>query len=169
MILKKQTTTQLEKQLSDICTELYSREPQFQPLPPWILVRVLDKEWIKGMIILPDTAQNKPVYEAIVLSVWKPYTETRFMKGKNGEKIEYEITHSCDVKPGDRIAFPYHEGMPITYLDDKRYRLVREGTDQNKYPYCGVYGTINYDGDENVRRTLAALFSGVHSVTISGK
>lgn len=163
MKLEKKSAKELEVLLNEVTQELYQREQQLRPLPPWILVRVLPKSQEYKGILLPDTAQNKPVYEGIVVATWASYMEYRWMN-----KGTVNILHECAVNLGDRICFPSHEGMPVTYLDDKYYRLVRDGVDQNHYPYMGVYGTLHYDEDQGTREALKDLFQKVEARTISG-
>lgn len=163
-----------ERELSKVCQEIYELNVggrKFTPIYPYVLVRVLPKEHItEGGIYLPDTAQNKPVYEGIVLSIWKPYVEIRNLSGKDGGPMgTLAITHECELKVGDRIAFPHYEGQGFKdFLDDKYYRLVREGVDQNKFPYMSVLGKIDYTGDANMSRQIRELTKAFGSVTISG-
>lgn len=170
-----------ERQLAKICREIYELSVDGRKfnyvMHPYVLVRVLDKEHITGGgIILPDTVQNKPVYEGIVLATWKPYIERRFVKHKSpdGESgpvhfDEIEIVHKCSLEIGTRVAFPHYEGLSLNgYLDDKYYRMIREGTDQNKGPFCSVLGTITYDGDSEVLSQIKKLTAKLGSVTTSG-
>lgn len=141
-----------EKQLAKLCQELYEEgEQRFYPMYPWILVRVLPKETKIGSLWLPDTQQNKPIYEGIVLETWK----------KAGKQSEFKL--------GDRIGFPSFEGAPTNFLDDKLYRLVREVVNYKDYPNCGIYGWIEYDGDVRIKEGLHELMKQVASVTFSGK
>jgi co-chaperonin GroES (HSP10) len=164
---------QLEKTLSDTCQEIYELGGRnFTPRPPFVLVRVLPKEHItEGGIILADTAQTKTVYEGIVLATWKPYDEERvkLTDNKSGE-VHIEtiiIHHECSVKVGDRIAFPHSEGLPVgDWLDDRYYRLVREGNE--KFDYHRVLGTIDYTGDIEVQGKIRELTKRLSSVTTSG-
>jgi len=177
---KAEKLAKLEKQLYKITHAIYDLSVDGRllvPRHPYILVRVLPKEHITpGGIILPETDQNKPVYEGIVISVWKPYVEIRHVatkiNGVNSSPIhtdEIKIYHECDVKPGDRVAFPHYEGIALgEYLDDKYYRLIREGTDQNNYPYCSVAGIVKYDGDKEILNQISELTKKLGSVTTSG-
>lgn len=172
----------LERQLHRLVDKIYDLSVagrRLVPRHPYILVRVLPKEHITpGGIVLPETDQNKPVYEGIVLSTWAPYDEIRdkqyyrpFFHPKFGEIITERtiIHHECDVKPGDRVCFPHYEGIALgEYLDDKYYRLIREGNDQNKFPYCSVAGVVKYDGDYEVLNKIRKLTKKLGSVTTSG-
>lgn len=171
---KKALVDKLEKQLHKLVDKIYDLSVSGRriiPRHPYILVRVLPKEHTTpGGLILPETDQNKPVYEGIVISTWQPYTERRAMETKDGKSMgTYVIYHECDVKPGDRVCFPHYEGIALgEYLDNKYYRLIREGTDQNKSPYCSVAGIIKYDGDAEILAQISELTKKLGSVTTSG-
>lgn len=166
---------QLEKQLADTCHKIYKLSiggRTIIPRHPYVLVRVLPKEHkTEGGIWLAEKQQVKSVYEGIVLSVWKPYVEERVVECKeceDGNAIQF-IRHICDLKIGDRIAFAHYEGLPVgDWLDDRYYRLIREGTDQNKNPYCSVLGTLEYTGDAVMKAKLRALMQEIGSITVSG-
>lgn len=166
--LNAKSMENLEKQLVETCQQIYQLNMKGRhiiPLPPWILVRVLPKEHkTEGGLFLPGNVSNKPLYEGIVLETWKPYVEKRIVKDK-----EFEIMHTPDIKVGDRVLFPHFEGQPLPdYLDEKYYRMIREGTDQNKTPYCSVYGTLNYQSDASKVIELKKLMKKFSSVTLSG-
>jgi co-chaperonin GroES (HSP10) len=164
----------LERQLSKICQEIYELSMggrHFIPRHPYVVVRVLPKEHkTEGGIFIPEVSQNKPVYEGIVLDTWKAYTELRYSEcTKCTEEFATTINHKCELSIGDRIAFPHYEGMPMgDILDDKYYKLVREGTDQNNFPYCNVLGKLDYTGDVEVQAKIRALTKELTSVTFSG-
>lgn len=147
-----------EQRLAKLCQEIYEEgEQRITPMYPWVLVRVLPKETKIGSIFTPDKAQNKPIYEGIVLSTWVDHYD-----------IESDILQHSSFDVGDRIAFPSFEGMPVSFLDDNLYRLVREVVNYKDYPNCGVYGWIDYDGDVNIKHELKKLMDQVSGVTISG-
>jgi len=173
----------LELELVRVCREHYEAcvgsTRHLTPKHPYILVRVLPKEHITGGgIILPETEQNKPVYEAIVIETWKPWDETREVKKRFESEIrgEYQLSdhtefvtihHECTVKPGDRIAFQHFSGIAMYgYLDDKCYRLIAE--DERQGPNTNILGTIDYDGDYDVAAQLRELTAKMGSVTTSG-
>jgi chaperonin GroES len=84
-----------------------------RPLHDRILVkRVEEKESIKGGIIIPDTAKEKP-QEGEVIAVG------------NGKKTEDGKVIPLDVKAGDRILFGKYSGTEIK-LDDQEYLILRE-------------------------------------------
>ena len=77
-----------------------------------IIKRVEEKESIKGGIIIPDTAKEKP-QEGLVIAVG------------NGKKTEEGKVIPLDVKAGDRILFGKYSGTEIK-LDDQEYLILRE-------------------------------------------
>jgi chaperonin GroES len=84
-----------------------------RPLHDRILVkRVEEKEQIRGGIIIPDTAKEKP-QEGEVIAVGQ---------GKvldNGTKVEMA------VKAGDRVLFGKYSGSEVK-LDGQEYLIMRE-------------------------------------------
>ena len=83
------------------------------PLHDRVLVRRLEeKESVKGGIIIPDTAKEKP-QEGKVIAVG------------HGKKTEEGKVIALDVKAGDRILFGKYSGTEIT-IDDQAYLIVRE-------------------------------------------
>ena len=166
----------LENRISVFCQELYALGTlHIRPLPPYIIVRILPKEQTtQGGIILADTAQNKTLYEGIVLETWAPYSEYRsksvtmdtYMSPPCTETIR--IDHECSVKAGQRICFAHYEGLPVPYMDEKYYRMIRESVDQNKNPYMGVTGIIDYQGDKEITTKIRELMQKLYSVTTSG-
>ena len=86
---------------------------KIRPLYDRILVkRVEAKEQIKGGIIIPDTAKEKP-QEAEVVAVG----EGKF--DDNGKRIK------LDVKKGDKVLIGKYSGTDIK-LDDQEYTILRE-------------------------------------------
>ena len=82
------------------------------PLHDRVLVRRLEeKETVKGGIIIPDTAKEKP-QEGEVIAVGSGRRE-------KGELIP------LDVKPGDRILFGKYSGNDIK-IDDEEYLILKE-------------------------------------------
>lgn len=77
-----------------------------------IIKRVEEKESIKGGIIIPDSAKEKP-QEGLVIAVG------------NGKKNEDGKVFPLDVKAGDRILFGKYSGTEIK-LDDQEYLILRE-------------------------------------------
>ena len=84
-----------------------------KPIGDRVLVEPLDeKETIKGGIIIPDTAKEKP-QEGKIVAVGTGKTDD------NGKKIEFT------VKAGDKVLFSKYGGTEIK-VDDKSYLIMRE-------------------------------------------
>ena len=84
-----------------------------RPLHDRILIkRIEEKESVKGGIIIPDTAKEKP-QEGEVIAVG------------HGKKTEEGKLIPLDVKAGDRILFGKYSGTEIK-LDNQEYLILRE-------------------------------------------
>jgi chaperonin GroES len=84
-----------------------------RPLHDRILVRrIEEKETVKGGIIIPDTAKEKP-QEGEVIAVG------------NGKILENGSKVPLDVKAGDRILFGKYSGTDIK-VDGQEYLILRE-------------------------------------------
>ena len=84
-----------------------------RPLHDRILIkRIEEKETVKGGIIIPDTAKEKP-QEAEVIAVG------------HGKKNEDGKVVALDVKAGDRILFGKYSGTEIK-LDGEEFLIIRE-------------------------------------------
>jgi len=84
-----------------------------RPLHDRVLLRRLEeKEVVKGGIIIPDTAKEKP-QEAEVVAVGPGKFD------ENGKRMP------IDVKKGDRILIGKYSGSDIK-IDDQEYVIVRE-------------------------------------------
>src|SRR3984957_4328898 len=82
------------------------------PLHDRVLVkRIEEKESVKGGIIIPDTAKEKP-QEGEVIAV-------------GAGKIEKGARIPLDVKAGDRILFGKYSGTEIK-IEDEEYLILRE-------------------------------------------
>jgi len=77
-----------------------------------VIKRVEEKETIKGGIVIPDTAKEKP-QEGEVIAVG------------GGKKTEEGKVIPMDVKAGDRILFGKYSGTEIK-IDDEEYLIIRE-------------------------------------------
>ena len=85
----------------------------FRPLHDRILIkRIEEKEAVKGGIIIPDSAKEKP-QEGEVVAVG------------NGKKNEDGKVVPLDVKAGDRILFGKYSGSEIK-MDDEEYLILKE-------------------------------------------
>jgi chaperonin GroES len=76
-----------------------------------IVKRIEEKESVKGGIIIPDTAKEKP-QEGEIVAVGSG-------KREKGELIP------LDVKVGDRILFGKYSGNEIK-IDDQEYLILKE-------------------------------------------
>ena len=86
---------------------------KIRPLHDRILVeRLEEQESVRGGIIIPDTAKEKP-QEGKVLAVGA------------GKVDEDGKRHPLDVKVGDRILFGKYSGSEVK-VDDKDYLIMRE-------------------------------------------
>jgi len=84
-----------------------------RPLHDRVLVRRLeDKETMRGGIIIPDSAKEKP-QQAEVVAVG------------NGKRTEAGERAAIDVKAGDRILFGKYSGSDIK-IDGEEYLILRE-------------------------------------------
>ena len=82
------------------------------PLHDRVLVkRIEEKETVRGGIIIPDTAKEKP-QEGEVVAVGAGKIE-------KGERVP------MDVKAGDRILFGKYSGTEIK-IDNEEYLILRE-------------------------------------------
>ena len=86
---------------------------KFNPLHDRILVkRIEEKEAVKGGIIIPDTAKEKP-QEGEVIAVG------------NGRKTEEGKIIPLDLKAGDRILLGKYSGTEIK-IDNEDYLILKE-------------------------------------------
>ena len=76
-----------------------------------IVKRIEEKETVKGGIIIPDSAKEKP-QEGEVIAVGSG-------KREKGEVIP------LDVKPGDRVLFGKYSGTEIK-IEDQELLILRE-------------------------------------------
>jgi chaperonin GroES len=76
-----------------------------------IVKRIEEKETVRGGIIIPDSAKEKPM-EGEIIAVGSG-------KREKGETIP------LDVKPGDRILFGKYSGTEIK-VEDEEYLILRE-------------------------------------------
>ena len=82
------------------------------PLHDRVLIkRIEEKETVKGGIIIPDTAKEKP-QEGEVIAV-------------GAGKIEKGQRIPLDVKVGDRVLFGKYSGTDIK-IEDVEYLILRE-------------------------------------------
>jgi chaperonin GroES len=77
-----------------------------------LLKRIEEKETVKGGIIIPDTAKEKPM-------------EGKVISAGPGKILEDGKRSPLDVKAGDRVLFGKYAGTEIK-IDDEEYVIMRE-------------------------------------------
>jgi chaperonin GroES len=86
---------------------------KIRPLYDRIVVkRIEEQETVRGGIIIPDSAKEKP-------------QEGEVMAVGNGKRLEDGKLVPLDVKVGDRILFGKYSGSDIK-LDGDEYMIMRE-------------------------------------------
>ena len=86
---------------------------KIRPLHDRIIVkRIEEKEQVKGGIIIPDSAKEKP-QQGEVIAVGK------------GKTLDNGKVVAPDVKPGDRVLFGKYSGSEFK-LDDQELLSMRE-------------------------------------------
>jgi chaperonin GroES len=89
------------------------KAPKVRPLGDRILVKRLEaQDVVKGGIIIPDSAKEKP-QEGIVVAVGEG------RKTSSGKTIPFE------VKVGDRVMIEKYTGSEITF-DNDEYTIIKE-------------------------------------------
>ena len=77
-----------------------------------LVIAVEESEQVKGGIIIPDTAKEKP-QEAKIVALWTAKTDD------SGKKVKFE------VKVGDRVIVSKYGGTEVK-LNGDTYSLLRE-------------------------------------------
>jgi chaperonin GroES len=86
---------------------------KLRPLHDRVLIeRVEETEQVKGGIIIPDSAKEKP-HRGVVIAVG------------NGKRLDNGEVVPLSVKEGDEILFGKYSGSEVT-VDDKEYLIARE-------------------------------------------
>ncbi len=84
-----------------------------KPLYDRVLVRRVDeKEQVKGGIIIPDSAKEKPQQGEVVAA-------------GSGKRLDDGKVVPLDVKTGDKVLFGKYSGSEIT-VDDEELLILRE-------------------------------------------
>ena len=84
-----------------------------RPLHDRVLIkRIEEQETIRGGLIIPDTAKEKP-QEGEVVAVG------------TGKRLENGTVLPLEVKEGDRVLFGKYSGTEIK-VDDNEYLILRE-------------------------------------------
>ena len=83
------------------------------PLHDRVIVRRIEEgEQVRGGIIIPDTAKEKP-------------QEGEVVAAGEGKYKDDGTRQSLDVKPGDRVLFGKYSGSEIK-IDGEEYLIMRE-------------------------------------------
>jgi len=86
---------------------------KFRPLHDRVLIkRIEEQETIRGGIIIPDTAKEKP-------------QEGEVIAAGTGKRLETGTVTPLEVKEGDRVLFGKYSGTEIK-LDGSEYLILRE-------------------------------------------
>jgi chaperonin GroES len=84
-----------------------------RPLHDRVLIKRLDEqEQMRGGIIIPDTAKEKPQQGEVIAA-------------GSGKFREDGTRQPLDVKPGDRVLFGKYSGSEVK-IDDEEYLIMRE-------------------------------------------
>jgi chaperonin GroES len=84
-----------------------------RPLHDRVIIKRLDEEeQIRGGIIIPDTAKEKPQQGEVIAA-------------GEGKFREDGTRQPLDVKPGDRVLFGKYSGSEVK-IDDEEYIIMRE-------------------------------------------
>ena len=86
---------------------------KFRPLHDRVLIkRIEEQETVRGGIIIPDTAKEKP-------------QEGEVIAAGTGKRLENGQINPLEVKEGDRVLFGKYSGTEIK-LDGTEYLILRE-------------------------------------------
>jgi len=86
---------------------------KFRPLHDRVLIkRIEEQETVRGGIIIPDTAKEKP-------------QEGEVMAAGTGKRLENGTVIPLEVKEGDRVLFGKYSGTEIK-LDGQEFLILRE-------------------------------------------
>ncbi len=88
------------------------KEVKIKPLGDRIIVKPIERETMKGGIIIPDTAKEKPM-EGEVLAVGAGKLDDK------GNRI------AMDVKVGDRVLYGKYSGTEVK-LDEETYLIIHQ-------------------------------------------
>jgi chaperonin GroES len=86
---------------------------KFRPLHDRVLIkRIEEQETVRGGIIIPDTAKEKP-------------QEGEIIAAGTGKRLENGTVTPLEVQEGDRVLFGKYSGTEIK-LDGQEYLILRE-------------------------------------------
>jgi chaperonin GroES len=95
--------------------DVFEKEDQMKikPLQDRVIVKRIDQdEEVRGGIVIPDTAKEKP-------------QEGEIVAAGDGKVLESGQKVAMSVKPGDRILFGKYSGTEVK-IDDHEYLIMRE-------------------------------------------
>ena len=87
-------------------------EVKIKPLGDRVIVKPIERETMKGGIIIPDTAKEKPM-EGEVLAVGP------------GKVADKGVRTEMDVKVGDRVLYGKYSGTEVK-LDNETYLIIHQ-------------------------------------------
>ena len=90
-------------------------EVKIKPLGDRVIVKPIERETMKGGIIIPDTAKEKPM-EGEVLAVGP------------GKVADKGVRTEMDVKVGDRVLYGKYSGTEVK-LDNETYLIIHRPAD----------------------------------------
>ena len=87
-------------------------EVKIKPLGDRVIVKPIERQTMKGGIIIPDTAKEKPM-EGEVLAVGP------------GKVADKGVRTEMDVKVGDRVLYGKYSGTEVK-LDNETYLIIHQ-------------------------------------------
>ncbi len=87
-------------------------EVKIKPLGDRLIVKPIERETMKGGIIIPDTAKEKPM-------------EGEVLAAGPGKLDEKGNRMPMDVKKGDKVLYGKYSGTEIK-LDDETYLIIHQ-------------------------------------------
>lgn len=85
---------------------------KIKPLGDRLIVKPIERETMKGGIIIPDTAKEKPM-------------EGEVLAAGPGKRDDKGNRMPMDVKKGDRVLYGKYSGTEIK-LDDETYLIIHQ-------------------------------------------
>jgi hypothetical protein len=148
--------------------ELYERSNRkFTPTYPNVFCMVLEREQKIGSIWTPDTSQNKPMHEGIVIATWKPFMQERGSVDDEGNVITRVVMRKSALTPGQHVLFHHSAGYPAWGFNPKKYRTVKEEGWVNEDHGGGIVAVVEYDEPNTSPR--AVLYQIIHEFITSGE
>ena len=87
-------------------------EVKIKPLGDRLIVKPIERETMKGGIIIPDTAKEKPM-------------EGEVLAAGPGKLAENGTRTAMDVKVGDKVLYGKYSGTEIK-LDNETYLIIHQ-------------------------------------------